>query len=55
MIREVITIGAIVTLCGLLTWTAMKKYQPKIEARLEEIEAHSTELKVAERRFKNKQ
>lgn len=52
MIIEVLTMGAIVACCGLLTWTAMKKYQSKIETRLEEIEANSTRLKIAERRFK---
>ena len=49
MIIEVLTIGTIVTFCGLLTWTAMKKYQPKIEVRLNEIEARNTELKITER------
>jgi len=52
MIIEVMTIGAIVVCCGLLTWATMKKYQPKIETRLEEIEAHSTELEISERRFR---
>ena len=52
MIIEVLTIGTIVTFSGLLTWAAMKKYQPKIEARLNEIEAHSTELKITEKRHR---
>ncbi|MGI0062415.1 MAG: hypothetical protein ACREBA_08190 [Nitrosotalea sp.] len=52
MIIEVLTIGAILVGCGLLTWTTMKKYQPKIIARLEEIESHSTGLEITKRRFK---
>jgi hypothetical protein len=52
MIIEVLTIGTIMTSCGLLTWVAMKKYQPKIEARLNEIETNSTELKITEKRHR---
>ncbi|MHB8545166.1 MAG: hypothetical protein ACYDAJ_00155 [Nitrosotalea sp.] len=52
MIIEVLTIGAIITSCSLLTWFAMKKYQPKIEARLDEIETSSTGLKITEKRHK---
>jgi hypothetical protein len=52
MIIEALTIGVIMTFCGLLTWVAMKKYQPKIEARLDEIEANSTELKITEKRHR---
>lgn len=52
MIIEVLTIGAIMTSCSLLTWFAMKKYQPKIEARLDEIETSSTGLKITEKRHK---
>jgi hypothetical protein len=52
MIIEVLTIGTIVTFCGLLTWVAMKKYQPKIEARLNEIETNSTELRITEKRHR---
>jgi hypothetical protein len=50
MIIEILTIGTIVTFCGLLTWAAMKKYQPKIEVRLNEIKDHNTELKITERK-----
>jgi hypothetical protein len=52
MIIEVLTIGTIMTFCGLLTWVAMKKYQPKIEARLNQIEDHSIELKIREKRYR---
>lgn len=52
MITELLTIGAILASCCLLTWSAMKKYQTKIESRLEEIESHGAELEVTERRYK---
>ncbi|NHH97463.1 hypothetical protein DYY66_1547 [Candidatus Nitrosotalea sp. FS] len=52
MITELLTIGAILASCGLLTWSAMKKYQTKIESRLEEIESRGAELEVTERRYK---
>ena len=52
MITEVLTIGAILTSCGLLTWTAMRKYQSKINARLEEIESHSTALEITKKRLR---
>lgn len=50
MLTEALTIVAIAS-CGLLTWTAMKKYHSKIENRFQEIES-STELKVTEKRFR---
>ncbi len=52
MLTELLTIGTIFTSCGLLTWSAMKKYQTKIESRLTEIESRGTELEVTERRYK---
>lgn len=52
MIIELLTIGAILASCGLLTWSAMQKYQTKIESRLEEIESRGAELEVTERRYK---
>jgi len=52
MLTELLTLGAILASCGLLTWSAMKKYQTKIESRLEEIESSGTELEVTERRHK---
>jgi hypothetical protein len=52
MTTETLEIGAIFACCGLLIWTAIKKYHSKIEIRLEEIESHSTELKVTEKRFR---
>lgn len=54
MITESLTIGTILVSCGLLTWYAMKKYHPKIEQRLEEIEVHSTEMEITEKKSKNK-
>jgi hypothetical protein len=51
MISEALTIGAILAGCGLLTLAAMKKYQPKINARLEEIESHST-LEITKKRLR---
>jgi hypothetical protein len=51
MLTEALTIAAIVS-SGLLTWISMKKYHLKIERRLGEIESHSTELKVVEKRFR---
>ena len=52
MIIEVLILGSITVCCGLLTWITMKKYQPTIETRLEEIEARSTKLEISERRFR---
>lgn len=52
MLTELLVMGAILASCGLLTWSAMKKYQPKIESRLEEIESRGAELEVTERRYK---
>lgn len=52
MMTEVLTIGAILTSCGILTWVAMKKYQPKINAKLEEIESHGTGLEITKKRFR---
>jgi hypothetical protein len=52
MLTETLGIGAIFVCCGLCTWTAMKKYHSKIEMRLQEIESHTTELKVTEKRFR---
>lgn len=52
MITEVLTIGVILVSCGLLTWAAMKKYQPKINARLEEIESHSAGLEITKKRLR---
>ncbi len=45
---ETVVLGTIFGLCGLLTWAAMKKYNSRIERRLNEIDAH-TNL-VAERK-----
>lgn len=52
MITEVLTIAVILVSCSLLTWTGMKKYQPKINARLEEIEFHSTGLEITKKRLR---
>lgn len=52
MLTEAITMGAILACSGSLTWVAMKKYHSSIEKRLREIETHTTELEVKERRFR---
>ncbi len=52
MITEGLTIGSILISCSLLTWIAMKKYQPKIDARLEEIESYSTALEITKKRLR---
>jgi hypothetical protein len=52
MIIETLELGAIFVCCGLLSWSALKKYHSNIEIRLEKIENHSTELKVIEKIFK---
>lgn len=49
---EVLAVIAIFGSSGFLTWTAMKKYNSKIEQRLDEIDAHNTKLEITEREFR---
>ncbi len=49
---EDLAVVAIFGSCGFLTWAAMKKYNSKIEQRLDEIDAHNTALEVTEREFR---
>lgn len=49
---ETLAVVAIFGSCGVLTWAAMKKYNSKIEQRLDEIDGHTTKLELKERRSK---
>ena len=48
---ETLEVIAIFGSCGFLTWSAMKKYNSKIERRLDEINNHSAEL-ITERKLR---
>ncbi len=46
---ETIAIAAIFAGCGLLTWTAMRKYNVKIQRRLDEIDDNTAAVEMAKR------